>query len=343
MRASAPVPPPQAPATDVSRLPISRSDPGAVVARVRKGSFHFNDPDVTGEAPFLRDVELELRRGELLVVVGSVGSGKSALAAAVLGELWPVSGVDPEVSGRVAYVAQTAWVQSSTLRDNIVFGLPYDEDHYERAVEAACLGPDVEQLPNGHDTEIGEKGITLSGGQKQRVVRRIDPHWPTDLRTRAIAWFLPAAPHLPPSQAIARAIYADAEIYIFDDPLSALDAHVGKKLFKECMCSALRDKAIMLVTHSLSCVPEADRIIVMGAGRIVEQGTFDELSAIQGGVFAELMASHGPQPGAAEGALTRNRSSAGDLDKKAGAPTLKKMQSVRPSRRPVLCASSPEK
>ena len=234
-----------------------------VLAELPKGDYHFVPLAEPTDTPFLRDVGLSLRRGSLRVVVGPVGSGKSALASAVLGELWPCTpGCKPRVHGRVAYVAQTAWVQSLTLQQNILFGKPYDAAQYARAIQVACLGPDIDILPAGHDTEIGEKGVTLSGGQKQRV-------------------------------AIARAVYADADVYVLDDPLSALDAHVGRAVFQDCVRGALRDKAVLLITHALHCAAEADQVVVMDHGRIVQQGTFTQLMEEPGSAFAGLMQEHG--------------------------------------------------
>ena len=235
---------------------------GEVLARIRGGSFHFGAL-AKGDTPFLRDLSLELRRGTLTVVVGPVGAGKSALASALLGELTLCSSPStaPRVTGRVAYVAQSAWVQSLTLKENILFGAPYDAARYAAAVEAACLGPDIALLPNGHDTEIGEKGITLSGGQRTRV-------------------------------SIARAVYADADVYVLDDPLAALDAHVGRAVFHHCVRGVLLPKAVMLITHALSYAADADAVVVMDSGRIAEAGSYADLLA-RGGKLASLIAEHG--------------------------------------------------
>ena len=242
----------------------TRGVEGETVAEIERGDFHFA-PLGDAETPFLRDISLQLRRGQLTVVCGPVGSGKSALASALLDELWPCTAGEagrPRVRGRVAYVAQTAWVQSLTLKQNVLFGLPFDQQRYDAAIDVSCLGPDIAVLPAGHDTEIGEKGVTLSGGQKARV-------------------------------ALARAVYAEADVYILDDPLSALDAHVGRAVFQHCVRGALRDKAVLLITHALSCASEADAVLVMDQGRIAESGTYAQLMGA-GGMFGRLMAEHGP-------------------------------------------------
>jgi len=256
---------------------------GDVLARMTRGTFSWSDPDVEMKqkneaqnvsdakedeivdkvdptAPFLRDINFELKRGELTIVVGAVGAGKTALISALLGEMSAREGASVTIDATVSYVAQTAWVQSMSLRDNVLFGKKYDEDKYHQALEAACMEADINLLPNGDDTEIGEKGITLSGGQKQRT-------------------------------AIARAVYANAEIAILDDPLSALDAHVAKDVFKRCIRGVLRPSAVLLVTHQLQFTEFADNILVMKDGEVVESGKYSELMD-NGPVFQQMMRSY---------------------------------------------------
>lgn len=182
---------------------------------------------------------------------------QSSLLQGIIGEMRRVRG-RISFGGRVAYCPQTAWVQNATLRDNVLFGKPYEEERYWRALADACLLPDLLVLPDGDLTEIGEKGVNISGGQKQRVN-------------------------------IARALYCNADIVIFDDPLSAVDAHVGKALFHGAIIAALRDqgKAVILVTHALHFLSYCDFIYTISAGRIVEQGTYAELIAANG-EFARL-------------------------------------------------------
>lgn len=257
---------------------------GEVLARVTNGNFFWADPNAAASqdepkepqnegdddeveqpkvdptVPFLRDIDLELKRGELTVVVGAVGAGKTALISAILGEMYATEETKVSINATVSYVAQTAWVQSMSLRNNVLFGKEYDENKYHQALEAACMGADINLLPSGDETEIGEKGITLSGGQKQRT-------------------------------AIARAVYADADLAILDDPLSALDAHVAKDVFKRCIRGVLRESAILLVTHQLQFTEKADRILVMKDGRVVESGKYAELME-KGPVFQAMMRSY---------------------------------------------------
>ncbi|KAI0321790.1 ABC protein [Amylostereum chailletii] len=213
--------------------------------------------------PFrMSNISLEVARGSLVGIVGPVGSGKSSFLQGLLGEMRRLEG-EVTFGGRVGYCPQTAWVQNATLRDNITFGQPWDEQKYWKVIENACLLPDFDVLPAGDFTEIGEKGINLSGGQKQRV-------------------------------SIARALYFDADIVLLDDPLSAVDAHVGRALFTNAICDALckRGKTVLLVTHALHLLPECDYIYTLSGGRIAEQGTYEDLVA-HGGEFARLAREFG--------------------------------------------------
>ncbi|KAG1821118.1 ABC protein [Suillus subaureus] len=205
----------------------------------------------------VKNVTMAIPRGQLVAVVGPVGSGKSSLLQGLIGEMRKVSG-HVSFGGRVGYCPQTAWIQNATLRDNITFGQPFEEDRYWRIIETACLLPDLQLLPDGDLTEIGEKGINLSGGQKQRVN-------------------------------IARALYLDPEIVIFDDPLSAVDAHVGKSLFQDAIVGALRNRGItvILVTHAIHFLSQVDYIYTLNNGVITESGTYEELIS-RGGDFARL-------------------------------------------------------
>ncbi|KAI6009305.1 ABC protein [Pisolithus marmoratus] len=212
----------------------------------------------------VQGVDLAVPRGHLAAIVGPVGSGKSSLLQGIIGEMRKVSG-HVSVGGKVAYCSQTAWIQNTTLRENVLFGQPFDEERYWRVIELSCLLPDLEVLPDGDLTEIGERGINLSGGQKQRVN-------------------------------IARALYFNPEIVIFDDPLSAVDAHVGKSLFEDTILGFLRSRGItvLLVTHAIHFLSQVDYIYTMRDGMIVERGTFNELVE-QNGEFARLAQEYGGQ------------------------------------------------
>mmetsp|Transcript_3016 Transcript_3016/g.5269 ORF Transcript_3016/g.5269 Transcript_3016/m.5269 type:complete len:1430 (+) Transcript_3016:168-4457(+) len=200
--------------------------------------------------------ELKVAPGELLGVVGQVGSGKSSLASLLLGEMTRVEG-RVALRGSVAYVAQSAWIVNATLRRNVTMGRPFDREWYDKVLAACALGPDLAMLPAGDATEIGEKGINLSGGQKQRV-------------------------------ALARAAYADADLYVLDDPLSAVDAHVGRHLFDQLIGGLLRGKTRVLCTNQLHFLPQTDKIVVLKEGKITEQGSYQKLISNKG-EFSVLM------------------------------------------------------
>ncbi|GFR41153.1 hypothetical protein Agub_g1817 [Astrephomene gubernaculifera] len=210
---------------------------------IRDGTFAW---DASSE-PVLRGINLEVRRGSLVMIVGQVGSGKSSLLAAVLGELHRRTG-SVRVVGSVAYTAQDPWIQNSTLRNNVLMGGEMDTEAYAATLQACALVADLELLPGGDLSEIGEKGINLSGGQKHRV-------------------------------ALARATYAAADVYLLDDPLSAVDAHVGRHLFESCICGLLEDKTRLLVTHQLQYLAAADLVVVVEGGRLQHVGSYSELVA----------------------------------------------------------------
>ena len=289
-----------------------------IAIKIEKGIFSWgaeqkdilNSPD-NEDRPIsliLRDINFTVKKGEFVCVIGEVGSGKSSLLNAILNNMIQVGPKEykkllalhegeenrkestiqivPEgkvsdalkddeekklnennndintqigdnedessynkvyVNGSIAYVCQTSWIQNNTLKNNIVFFHPFDEEKYNNVLRISELLPDLQILKGGDMTEIGEKGINLSGGQKARV-------------------------------SIARALYSDADIYLLDDPISALDAHVGRNIMNNCICDYLKDKTRILVTHAIQFCDKADRIIYMKDGRINWEGDFHELS-----------------------------------------------------------------
>mmetsp|Transcript_20744 Transcript_20744/g.29812 ORF Transcript_20744/g.29812 Transcript_20744/m.29812 type:complete len:1497 (+) Transcript_20744:45-4535(+) len=205
-------------------------------------------------------VSMQASRGALLCIVGKVGSGKSSILMSLLGDMLCVLG-EVAIRGRVAYVGQRPFIQNCTLKENILFGCAYDQEKYDRTLKMCALLPDLEVLPAGDQTEIGERGINLSGGQKARV-------------------------------ALARAVYADTDVVLLDDPLAAVDAHVGQHLFDECVMSLVAaNKCVVLVTNALQFIREATGIVVLDGGCVVESGSYDELMARQG-PFWDMMATH---------------------------------------------------
>lgn len=223
---------------------------------IDNASFSWGDEEVV-----LKNINMQVKRGSLVAVVGTVGSGKSSLVSAYLGEMDKLSG-KVNTLGKIAYVSQQAWIQNATLQDNILFGKPMDVKRYNQVIAACALKPDMEMLPGGDQTEIGEKGINLSGGQKQRV-------------------------------SLARAVYNDADIYFLDDPLSAVDSHVGKHIFEQVIgpSGILASKTRLLVTHGITYLPQVDNIYVLKNGEITESGSMQELMNKKG-AFAEFLIQH---------------------------------------------------
>uniref|UniRef100_A0A0L8GHH2 ABC-type glutathione-S-conjugate transporter n=1 Tax=Octopus bimaculoides TaxID=37653 RepID=A0A0L8GHH2_OCTBM len=211
--------------------------------------------------PLLKNINLQFPLNKLIAVVGQVGAGKSSLVSAILGEMEKLQG-EVEVQGSVAYVPQEAWIQNKTVRDNILFGKSYDRKWYEQVIEACALKLDFATLIDGDRTEIGEKGINLSGGQKQRI-------------------------------SLARAVYANKDLYILDDPLSAVDAHVGKHIFNMVLSETglLKNKTRIFVTHGIHWLPKVDKVIVMSDGSVSEEGSYDELIS-HNGAFAQFLLTY---------------------------------------------------
>ncbi|KXN89182.1 Multidrug resistance-associated protein 1 [Leucoagaricus sp. SymC.cos] len=221
-----------------------------------------SDEDNEDEKPFeLKSLRMVVPKGAFVGVVGRVGSGKSSVLQALIGEMRRTRG-EVIVGGSIAFVPQISWIRNATLRENVVFGQEDDEDKFREVIKACSLGRDLQVLPNGEETEIGEKGINLSGGQKARV-------------------------------SLARAAYADADIVLLDDPLSAVDAYVGKAILENCLTNGpLAKKTRILVTHALHVLDKTDYIYVMDEGVIIEQGTYEDLMQ-DSVVFARLMEEHG--------------------------------------------------
>merc|ERR1712223_458613 len=209
---------------------VSKAITNSSAIKIIEASFKWNIDD---EKTCLEDISFEIPKHSLVAVVGQVGSGKSSLLSAIPGEMETLGhSNDPNVNssilektsvivdGSIAYAAQQAWIQNATLKNNILFSKSIDENRYKKVIEACALLPDLDMLSAGDETEIGEKGINLSGGQKQRV-------------------------------SLARASYSNADIYLLDDPLSAVDSHVGKHIFENVIGpnGILSNKTRLLVTH----------------------------------------------------------------------------------------------
>ncbi|KAL3679103.1 hypothetical protein R1sor_022059 [Riccia sorocarpa] len=238
--------------TIVERLPPGKE----IVVKVENGSFAWDDES---QKPTLTDINITATRGSLVAIVGMVGSGKSSLLSSILGEMPKLSG-SVKISGSSAYVAQGAWIQAGTIEENILFGLPMNRARYEETIRVCSLETDLRLMDHGDQTEIGDRGINLSGGQKQRIQ-------------------------------LARAVYQDCDVYLLDDIFSAVDAHTGSALFKECIRGALRSKTVLLVTHQVEFLHGADQILVMRDGKIVQAGTYEEV-LLEGSDFESLVLAH---------------------------------------------------
>ncbi|XP_068170423.1 ATP-binding cassette sub-family C member 12 [Antennarius striatus] len=209
--------------------------------------------------PALRNISITLPKGNLLGVCGNVGSGKTSLISSILEQMYLLQG-SVTANGTFAYVSQQAWIFHGTVQENILLGKPFDQDRYNRILDVCSLRPDLKILPYGDKTEIGERGLNLSGGQKQRI-------------------------------SLARAVYSNKDIFLLDDPLSAVDAHVGKHIFEECIKKELQGKSIILVTHQLQYLEFCDRILVLEDGKMLETGDHKALMKANGR-YAQLISNY---------------------------------------------------
>ncbi|KAK9376897.1 P-loop containing nucleoside triphosphate hydrolase protein [Lipomyces chichibuensis] len=220
---------------------------------IRNGTFLW---DETGShPPALKDINFVARKGELACIVGRVGSGKSGFMQAVLGDLFKERG-SVVVHGRLAYAAQAPWIMNATVKENITFGARFQADFYEKTVKACALVEDFAALPDGDETLVGEKGISLSGGQKARL-------------------------------SLARAVYARADVYILDDPLSAVDQHVGRHLIDNVLGpdGLLASKTRILATNAITVLSQANSITMLRDGEIVEQGIYEDVMASKSEIY----------------------------------------------------------
>lgn len=247
-------------------LPNPPLEPGLPAISIKNGYFSW-DPNAT--KPTLADINIDIPVGSLVAIVGATGEGKTSLISAMLGELPPLENTNTNTSvvirGTAAYVPQISWIFNATVRENILFGSKFEASRYWKTVQVTALPHDLDILPGRDLTEIGERGVNISGGQKQRV-------------------------------SMARAVYSNSDVYIFDDPLSALDTHVGREVFERCIKEELRGKTRVLVTNQLHFLPQVDTILLVSEGMVKEEGTFQELSE-SGLLFRKLMEKVGGMDG----------------------------------------------
>lgn len=227
----------------INRYPAAKSV-GDVSVKVEGADFLWSrEPYKTA----LVNINYTAYKGQLSCVLGKVGSGKSALIQALLGSLHRTNGI-ASIAGSIAYVPQTAWIMNGTIKENILFGCKFDPDFYQKTIHACALSQDLEILPDGDETQVGEKGISMSGGQKARL-------------------------------SLARAVYARADVYLLDDVLSAVDEHVGKHISNNVLGpnGLLKNKCRILATNSMAVFKFSNHLTMMADGRIVEEGTYSDL------------------------------------------------------------------
>ncbi|KAF9201752.1 Multidrug resistance-associated protein 5, partial [Haplosporangium sp. Z 27] len=244
---------------DVEPLDEHPLDEGGDTAiELQDGEFTW-DGDDTG--PALSGISLNVKKGDVVAIIGDVGSGKSSFVAALLGQIRQTGGGSKlKLYGKSSYVPQEAWLINVNLRENIIFGKDFEQERYDTVIKVCALERDITLLSHGDKTEIGERGSNLSGGQKQRV-------------------------------SLARAVYHKSDIVLMDDPLSAVDQNVGEHIFDQCIRGYLSDRTVIFVTHQLQYLHRCDNIVMLRNGKIACQGTFDELMSNEPS-FSTLINTH---------------------------------------------------
>ncbi|XP_056168421.1 putative ABC transporter C family member 15 [Syzygium oleosum] len=233
-----------------------------VAVEIGAGEYTWCSGDGASKKPTLKILEkINIMQGYNVAVCGSVGSGKTSLLCSMLGEIPRIAGEAIRVNGTKAYVPQSAWIQTGSVRENILFGRKFDSAFYENVVESCAMKQDIQMWSDGDLTAIGERGMNLSGGQKQRVQ-------------------------------LARAVYSGSDVYFLDDPFSAVDAHTRTHLYKKCLMQMLSRKTVIYSTHQLEFLDAADLILVMKDGCIVQSGKYEDLIADPQGELVRQLSAH---------------------------------------------------
>ncbi|EAR91416.2 ABC transporter family protein (macronuclear) [Tetrahymena thermophila SB210] len=234
----------------ISKIPdISTEQPLILDKSLPRGKISMKDFSAYWnlQTPVLKNINLDIQNGDLVAIIGRIGSGKSSLLSCILQEI-PYFKGNFSFNGKLAYVEQEPYIFSSSIKENIIFGSEYDEDLYQQVLEACGLNQDIQLFINQDLTQIGERGSNLSGGQKARI-------------------------------SLARAIYSQSDIFLLDDPLSAVDSKVAKQIIEQAILKMLKGKTVLMVTHHLDFAQKADKVLIIKEGLIVEQGTYEEIQA----------------------------------------------------------------
>ncbi|GAV90679.1 ABC_tran domain-containing protein/ABC_membrane domain-containing protein [Cephalotus follicularis] len=243
-------------------IPDNTSNASDVAIEILVGEYSWETSNQSFKSPTIKIIEnLKIMKGCKVAVCGPVGSGKSSLLCAILGEIPRISGAGVKVNGRKAYVPQSSWIQTGTVRENVLFGKDMNKAFYEDVMDGCALNHDIGEWNDGDLSIVGERGMNLSGGQKQRIQ-------------------------------LARAVYSDSDVYLLDDPFSAVDAHTGTHLFKKCLMQLLSTKTVIYATHQLEFLDAADFVLVMQDGMIVQSGKYEDLASNPNSELVRLMNAH---------------------------------------------------